>query len=106
MTDPGPVFSALADPTRRAVLRAVAGRGTATATELTAEIDVTRQAVAKHLRILEDAGLVAAGADRPRAALPRDARRRSPMRSPGWPRSGAAWDVRLERLAAKAARPV
>ena len=59
MPDPGPVFSALADPTRRAVLRAVAGRGTATATELTSEIDVTRQAVAKHLRILEDAGLVA-----------------------------------------------
>ena len=56
--DIGVVFSALADPTRRRVLDAVAASGTATATELAATVPVTRQAVAKHLSILEAAGLV------------------------------------------------
>ena len=43
------VFEALADPTRRAVLRDVAAHGPCTATELAASLPVTRQAVAKHL---------------------------------------------------------
>jgi DNA-binding transcriptional ArsR family regulator len=54
----GPVFSALADSTRRNVVEALASRETATATELAAELPVTRQAVAKHLTALSDAGLV------------------------------------------------
>jgi DNA-binding transcriptional ArsR family regulator len=52
------VFSALADPTRRAVLQAVADAGPASATALAARFPVTRQAVAKHLAALEEAGLV------------------------------------------------
>jgi DNA-binding transcriptional ArsR family regulator len=52
------VFSALADPTRRAVLRAVADAGQATATQLSGQFPVSRQAVAKHLGALNDAGLV------------------------------------------------
>ena len=56
----GAVFAALADPTRRSVMQRVAERGSATATELAAELPVTRQAVAKHLGALEQAGLVAA----------------------------------------------
>ncbi len=52
------VFSALADPNRRYVLEALAERDTATATELAAELPVTRQAVAKHLAALSEAGLV------------------------------------------------
>jgi DNA-binding transcriptional ArsR family regulator len=60
MTDPaGPVFSALSDPTRRTVVEALAGRETATATELASELPVTRQAVSKHLTALGTAGLVA-----------------------------------------------
>jgi DNA-binding transcriptional ArsR family regulator len=55
----GPVFSALADPTRRTVVEALATRDTATATELAAELPVTRQAVSKHLTALSSAGLVA-----------------------------------------------
>ena len=55
----GPVFSALSDPTRRNVVEALAGRETATATELAAELPVTRQAVSKHLTALGAAGLVA-----------------------------------------------
>ena len=59
MTDAtGRVFDALADPHRRYVLEALAERETATATELAAELPVTRQAVAKHLAALSEAGLV------------------------------------------------
>jgi DNA-binding transcriptional ArsR family regulator len=54
----GPVFSALADSTRRNVVEALASRETATATELAAELPVTRQAVSKHLTALGAAGLV------------------------------------------------
>jgi DNA-binding transcriptional ArsR family regulator len=52
------VFAALSDPTRRALLEDVAARGSATATELAADRQVTRQAVAKHLGVLTLAGLV------------------------------------------------
>jgi DNA-binding transcriptional ArsR family regulator len=55
----GQVFSALADPSRRHVMDYLAARGTATATELTGELPITRQAVAKHLATLAGAGLVA-----------------------------------------------
>ena len=59
MNDPtGRVFDALADPNRRYVLEALASRDTVTATELAAELPVTRQAVAKHLAALNEAGLV------------------------------------------------
>ena len=59
MTDPtGRVFDALADPNRRYVVEALAQRGTATATELASELQVTRQAVAKHFAALSEAGLV------------------------------------------------
>jgi ArsR family transcriptional regulator, cadmium/lead-responsive transcriptional repressor len=52
------VFEALADPTRREVVRRLAEGGPATATELAGELPVTRQAVAKHLAVLDRAGLV------------------------------------------------
>jgi DNA-binding transcriptional ArsR family regulator len=54
------VFAALADPTRRRVLRAVAEHGPVTATALAGSLPVTRQAVARHLGLLRAAGLVAA----------------------------------------------
>jgi DNA-binding transcriptional ArsR family regulator len=54
----GQVFSALADANRRYLLEALAGRETATATELASELPVSRQAVAKHLAALSEAGLV------------------------------------------------
>ncbi len=52
------VLAALADPTRRQVLDALAEAGHASATTLAARLPVSRQAVVKHLRILEDAALV------------------------------------------------
>ena len=54
------VFTALADPTRRAILGTLAAAGPATATDLAARLPITRQAVAKHLALLADAGLVTA----------------------------------------------
>ena len=52
------VFRALADPTRRALLDSLFDHDGQTLTSLTAAHDMTRIAVAKHLRILEEAGLV------------------------------------------------
>ena len=54
------VFTALADPTRRAILAELASRGPATATDLAARLPITRQAVAKHLALLAQARLVTA----------------------------------------------
>jgi len=56
------VFSALADPTRRDIVARLAG-GDATVNELAEPYDVTVQAVSKHLRVLEDAGLVTRSRD-------------------------------------------
>jgi DNA-binding transcriptional ArsR family regulator len=59
VNDPaGAVFAALADPTRRFVVRYLAEGGPVTATELAERLPITRQAVTKHLAALHDAGLV------------------------------------------------
>ena len=52
------LWSAVADPTRRRVLDVLLDRGAATATVVAGELPVTRQAVAKHLAVLDRAGLV------------------------------------------------
>jgi DNA-binding transcriptional ArsR family regulator len=54
------VFVALADPSRRAILAELAATGAATATDLAARLPITRQAIAKHLALLTEAGLVRA----------------------------------------------
>jgi DNA-binding transcriptional ArsR family regulator len=54
------VFTALADPTRRDILAALASDGPATATDLAGRLPITRQAIAKHLVLLAEAGLVTA----------------------------------------------
>ncbi len=54
------VFTALADPTRRAILAALAADGPATATDLSGRLPISRQAIAKHLVLMTDAGLVTA----------------------------------------------
>ena len=93
MTD---VFAALADPTRREVMELLAG-GSTTATEIAAELPVTRQAVAKHLAVLQDAGLV-------HAQRSGRERRFSPTPAPlgdaiSWMAAvGGAWDDRLRAL--------
>ena len=52
------VFVALADPTRRTILAALATHGPSTVTDLAARLPITRQAIAKHLALMADAGLV------------------------------------------------
>lgn len=54
------VFTALADPSRRAILAALASGGPATATDLAEGLPITRQAIAKHLALLAEVGLVTA----------------------------------------------
>ena len=54
------VFVALADPTRRSILATLASDGPSTATDLADRLPITRQAIAKHLALLTDAGLVVA----------------------------------------------
>jgi DNA-binding transcriptional ArsR family regulator len=54
------VFIALADPTRRSILAALASEGPATATDLADRLPISRQAVAKHLALLAEVGLVTA----------------------------------------------
>jgi DNA-binding transcriptional ArsR family regulator len=56
------VFSALADPTRRDIVARLA-TGDATVNELAEPYDVTVQAVSKHIKALEDAGLVSRSRD-------------------------------------------
>ncbi len=96
--DPGPVFAALADPTRREILGALLRDGSTSVPVLTAALPITRQAVAKHLATLDDAGLVqrAPGAGREvRYGL-----RPGALRPAGaWiEATEAAWDDRLARL--------
>jgi DNA-binding transcriptional ArsR family regulator len=54
------VFAALADPSRRAILAELAAAGPATATDLAGRLPITRQAIAKHLGLLAEGGLVIA----------------------------------------------
>src|SRR3954453_4709425 len=56
-------FAALADPTRRAILAQLADRGEATVNELAEPFDISLQAVSKHLKVLERAGLISRGRD-------------------------------------------
>ena len=58
MTDDDLVFRALADPTRRFLLDQLFVRDGRTLTELESELEMTRFGVMKHLRVLEEAGLV------------------------------------------------
>src|ERR671926_1898140 len=58
MDDDDRVFKALADPTRRHLLDRLFERDGRTLTELESEVEMTRFGVMKHLRVLEDAGIV------------------------------------------------
>ncbi|MFL6094130.1 MAG: ArsR/SmtB family transcription factor [Blastococcus sp.] len=58
MTDDDRVFKALADPTRRFLLDLLFAREGQTLTELESAVEMTRYGVMKHLKVLEEAGLV------------------------------------------------
>ena len=91
------MFAALADPTRREIARLLADRGPLTPTELAAQLPITRQAVAKHVVALDEAGLVQS------SRLGRETRYRLTPRpfetAALWMAAlGAKWDERLESL--------
>ncbi len=93
----GAVFEALADATRRQVVRRLAEGGPATATELAGELPVTRQAVAKHLATLADAGLVVS--DRQGRETRYQLTPQPLSEAVSWMAAvGSQWDDRLEAL--------
>jgi DNA-binding transcriptional ArsR family regulator len=92
------LWSAVGDPTRRRMLDLLLVDGTATATSLSEQLPVTRQAVAKHLTVLDRAGLVhgtPTGRERryriDDAQLARAAAQLADV--------GSGWDGRLRRIA-------
>jgi DNA-binding transcriptional ArsR family regulator len=99
----GALFAALADPTRRQVVRSLAREPALTASGLAGELPMTRQAVAKHLAALERAGLVAPQREG------RELRYRLTPEPLGdaiaWMEDvGARWDRSLARLSERARR--
>ena len=91
------LWSAIGDPTRRRLLDLLLTDGPGTATSLSEQVPVTRQAVTKHLVVLDRAGLVhsaAAGRERryevDQQQLARAAAQLNSV--------GAAWDARLQRI--------
>jgi DNA-binding transcriptional ArsR family regulator len=101
--DLGALFAALADPTRRQVIRSLSGAEPVTASGLAAELPMTRQAIAKHLGALERAGLV-----EPRREGRETRYRLTPEPLDGaiaWMEEvGARWDRSLARLSERARR--
>jgi DNA-binding transcriptional ArsR family regulator len=105
-TDITPVFFALADPTRRHLLDLLAESGFASATALAAHVPISRQAVLKHLRVLEDAAVV--GHERAGREVRYHVRPEPLTASARWLTDRAnAWDRRLAALkrAAEAGSP-
>ncbi len=99
-----PVFAALSDATRRTLLTRLADGGPATATQLAAELPITRQAVLKHLEALRDARLVTsarAGREVRYTVTP------EPLADAvGWIADvGGQWDSRLAALQAQFSSP-
>lgn len=91
------LWSAIGDPTRRRMLDLLLSGGTGTATSLSEHLPVTRQAVAKHLAVLDRVGLVhAAPAGREKhfrvdeAQLARAVAQLEEV--------GSSWDSRLQRI--------
>jgi DNA-binding transcriptional ArsR family regulator len=97
------LWSAIGDPTRRQMIDLLLAAGSATSTSLSERLPVSRQAVAKHLAVLDRAGLVhgtAAGREhRFRVDDAQLARAAAQLAS-----VGSAWDGRLRRIARIAER--
>ncbi|SDX54975.1 DNA-binding transcriptional regulator, ArsR family [Amycolatopsis xylanica] len=97
VTEIGEVLAALADPTRRQLLDVLADAGQASATTLAGQLPVSRQAVVKHLNVLESAGLVSGGRSG-REVLYR-VRPEAIETSAQWlTELAASWDRRLSKL--------
>ncbi|MBL8113976.1 MAG: winged helix-turn-helix transcriptional regulator [Acidobacteria bacterium] len=89
-------FAALADPTRRAILARLSA-GDASVTELAEPFDMSQPAISKHLKVLENAGLVSRGRDAQRRPVHLEAK---PLEeASAWlERYRAFWEERYQRL--------
>jgi DNA-binding transcriptional ArsR family regulator len=91
------VFAALADPTRRELLRTIITGGPLSTSELADGRDISRQAVAKHLTVLTEAGLLKMA--RSGRETRYEATKRGLAPASRWLRDAdAAWERRLDRL--------
>jgi ArsR family transcriptional regulator, cadmium/lead-responsive transcriptional repressor len=91
------LWSAIGDPTRRRMVDLLLADGSGTATTLSERLPVTRQAVSKHLVVLDRAGLVrstAAGRERRYHVDERQLARAAAQLAD----VGSAWDARLQRI--------
>ncbi|MFF1610375.1 ArsR/SmtB family transcription factor [Amycolatopsis sp. NPDC058278] len=91
------LWSAIGDPTRRRMLDLLLNQGSGTATSLSEHLPVTRQAVAKHLAVLDRAGLVhahSAGREK-QFRVDEDQLARAVAQLAD---VGNAWDARLRRI--------
>ncbi|TDD95284.1 ArsR/SmtB family transcription factor [Jiangella asiatica] len=91
------VLAALAEPTRRQLLDLLAERGEASASALAQAVPVTRQAVVKHLTVLDGAGLVA-GRRAGREVLYRARPERLEEAARRMSALAAAWETRLAAI--------
>ena len=91
------LWSAIGDPTRRRLVDLLLAEGSGTATSLSGRVPVTRQAVAKHLGVLDRVGLVRAtpeGRERRYRVDERQLARAAAQLAD----VGSAWDARLQRI--------
>ena len=103
LRETAPVFAALGDETRLHLVARLCDEGPQSIAKLTEGSDVTRQAVAKHLRVLEDAGIVRGSREGRESVWQLEPRRLDVAR-----RSldviSARWDSAIERLRAMVER--
>jgi DNA-binding transcriptional ArsR family regulator len=97
------VFSALADPTRRQLVEWLDGGATANATELAQRLPISRQAVTKHLKELEAAGLIVSS--KHGREIRYAANERGLDHAEIWLANRSAhWEERLDRIRSRVAR--
>lgn len=101
--DPGSIFDALGDETRRRLVVQLGSLGSATPTELAARLPISRQAISKHLSALADARLVAFER-RGRETVYRLTPQRFTDAVSWMAQVGAEWDDRLTALRSQVKR--
>lgn len=95
----GPVFAALADPTRRHVVETLVRDGSTSVPALSSALPISRQAIAKHLAALGEAGLIERAPDGEGREVRYQLRPGALRPASVWlDETAAAWDERLVRL--------
>jgi DNA-binding transcriptional ArsR family regulator len=103
MKDPGSVFDALGDATRRRLVAELSVLGGASSTDLARRLPISRQAVSKHMDLLSEVGLVSSQRHG-RAVVYRLTPERLADAMSWMTQVGAAWDERLGALRAQLKR--